>query len=151
MKEYLFTQSITHNNVDLELDFLKSNTLTMKLNSLAPVAILRLLNPHNTLVEDMGIEAFDELKIKFMDLYSEDDGDVMDFVVVYIHPDKNPNILMLECMEKNAYRLSQKDTEIFHRMSVPAILKKLTPDLEIDCGRFQIGLQSQKTQIVGQH
>lgn len=134
--EYLFTQQITHNGIDLELDLLKSCTLTLKINSPAPTVVLRMLNPNNTLLEDLGLQKYDELNVRFMDINSDDDGNVMKVVILDIRQDKNPNILVLECLEKNAYWLLQRDFKIFNKMTISAILQALVPKLTIDCGDF---------------
>jgi hypothetical protein len=134
--EYLFTQQITHNENDLELDFLKSCTLTLKINSPAPIVVLRMLNPNNTLLEDLGLIKYDELAVRFMDINSEDDGETMNLVILDIIQDKNPNILILECLEENAYWLLQKNYQIFNKQPVPSILQALVPKLTIDCGDF---------------
>ena len=119
--EYLFTQQITHNGIDLELDFLKSCTLTLKINSPAPIVVMRMLNPNNTLLEDLRLKKYDQLAVRFMDIMSDDVGDVMNLVILDIIQDKNPNILILECLEENAYWLLQKDYRIFNKMSVPDV------------------------------
>jgi len=117
---------------------LKSATLTLKVNALAPFLILRILNPHNFLLEDIGLKKFDELKIRFMDYYDEDDkGELMTVIVLDFHPDKNPNIMVIECLEESAYWLSQKDYKIFSRKPIASILGALVPKLQIECGQFQ--------------
>jgi len=95
-----------------------------------------MLNPNNTLLEDADIKKYDELTVRFMDIYSEDEGDLMNLVILDIQQDKNPNILILECLEENAYWLLQRDYRIFNKMSVSAILQALVPKLTIDCGEF---------------
>jgi len=137
--EYLFIQQISLNGVDLELELLKSATLSLSVNALAPFLKLRFLNPHNTILEDIGIQEKDEIKVRFMDIFSEDVGNVQDFVVCDIRPDeRNANFIVFECLEKHAYHLSQRDTKIFNKMSISSILGALVPGLEIDCGQFPV-------------
>jgi hypothetical protein len=72
-----------------------------------------------------------------MDATSDDDTEIMEVVICDIKQDPDSaNMLILECLEKNAYHLSQNDTRIFVRESVSTILKALAPNLSIECGDF---------------
>ncbi len=135
--ENTYVQQIQYDNKDLNLELLRSLTLTRSVNALAPFLVIRFLNPHNILLEDVNLREMEELSIRFMDSTSDDDAEIMKAVICDIKQDaNNANILVLECMEKSAYYLSQKDTRIFFKESVPVILKALSPDLKIESGDF---------------
>ena len=135
--ENTYVQQIQYNNQDLNLELLRSLTLTRSVNALAPFVVIRFLNPHNTLLEDVKLREMEELSIRLMDSTSDDDAEIIKAIICDIKQDvNNANILVLECMERSAYYLSQKDTRIFFKESVPTILKALSPGLKIECGDF---------------
>ncbi len=135
--ENVYVQQIQYKNQDLNLELLRSLTLTRSVNALAPFLVLRMLNPHNALLDDVGIRELDELNIRLMDATSDEDSELMNVVICDIKQDpKNANIIILECLEKNVYHLSQTDTRIFVKESVSTVLTALAPGLRIECGDF---------------
>ncbi len=136
MPENLFTQQVTYKDADIDLSVLQSMTLTFKLNSLAPNLVLQFNNPNNAFLEEVGIKKFETIQARFMDLYSEDPGRLLNFVIVGTPPDRNKKLITLECVEENAYRLTEKGSKIFNNKDVGSILKSLVHPLKVDIGNF---------------
>lgn len=134
MADGFFVQSIQFDGAEVGIDYLKSATLTVEINAIAPVLVLRLKNPVNTLLEDLGLKVQlqskgkGQIKLHLMDYYSpESKPVVMDFKIMDIHEDhRNNNILVCECLEIHAYHLSQKSHEVYTKSSIENIIGALT-------------------------